>query len=88
MSARLLEGGPVAEAVLDDVRARVDALRAIGITPGLGTILVGDDGASGVRHRAGFGCTAGDQNKRKNTQEHKPLHFVSLTRICKQKTIP
>ena len=46
MSARLLEGGPVAEAVLDDVRARVDALRAVGITPGLGTILVGDDGAS------------------------------------------
>ena len=46
MSARLLEGGPVAEAVLDDVRARVDALKAIGITPGLGTILVGDDGAS------------------------------------------
>jgi len=31
---------------LDDVRTRVDALRAAGTTPGLGTILVGDDGAS------------------------------------------
>ena len=46
MSAQLLEGGPVAKAVLDDVRIRVDALKAAGITPGLGTILVGDDGAS------------------------------------------
>ena len=46
MTAQLLAGGPVAEAVLDDVRTRVEALAAKGITPGLGTILVGDDGAS------------------------------------------
>jgi methylenetetrahydrofolate dehydrogenase (NADP+)/methenyltetrahydrofolate cyclohydrolase len=46
MTAQLLAGGPVAEAVLDDVRTRVDALASRGITPGLGTILVGDDGAS------------------------------------------
>lgn len=46
MSATLMPGGPVADAVLDDVRARVDALRATGVTPGLGTILVGDDSAS------------------------------------------
>ncbi|MDG2906938.1 MAG: tetrahydrofolate dehydrogenase/cyclohydrolase catalytic domain-containing protein [Acidimicrobiales bacterium] len=46
MTAQLLAGGPVAEAVLDDVRARVEALAARGVTPGLGTILVGDDGAS------------------------------------------
>jgi methylenetetrahydrofolate dehydrogenase (NADP+)/methenyltetrahydrofolate cyclohydrolase len=46
MTAQLLAGGPVAEAVLDDVRSRVKALAAKGVTPGLGTILVGDDGAS------------------------------------------
>ena len=46
MTAQLLAGGPVAEAVLDDVRTRVEALAAKGVTPGLGTILVGDDGAS------------------------------------------
>jgi|TARA_Y100000294_G_C8520337_1_gene322614 methylenetetrahydrofolate dehydrogenase (NADP+)/methenyltetrahydrofolate cyclohydrolase len=46
MTAQLLAGGPVAEAVLDDVRNRVEALAARGVTPGLGTILVGDDGAS------------------------------------------
>lgn len=46
MSAKLLEGKPVAAAVLEDVKHRVDALRAKGVTPGLGTILVGDDSAS------------------------------------------
>jgi methylenetetrahydrofolate dehydrogenase (NADP+)/methenyltetrahydrofolate cyclohydrolase len=46
MTAQLLAGAPVAEAVLADVKARVDALRERGVTPGLGTILVGDDGPS------------------------------------------
>lgn len=46
MTAQFLAGAPVAEAVLADVRVRVDALRERGVTPGLGTILVGDDGAS------------------------------------------
>ncbi|MDX1523107.1 MAG: tetrahydrofolate dehydrogenase/cyclohydrolase catalytic domain-containing protein, partial [Anaerolineae bacterium] len=46
MTAQLLEGKPVAEAVLADTQRRVEALRAKGITPGLGTILVGADGAS------------------------------------------
>jgi methylenetetrahydrofolate dehydrogenase (NADP+) / methenyltetrahydrofolate cyclohydrolase len=46
MSAQLLAGAPVAEAVLDDVTRRVGALEVHGIVPGLGTILVGDDGAS------------------------------------------
>jgi methylenetetrahydrofolate dehydrogenase (NADP+) / methenyltetrahydrofolate cyclohydrolase len=46
MTAQLLEGAPVAEAVLVDVARRSDALRAAGTTPGLGTILVGDDPAS------------------------------------------
>ncbi|MDP7598562.1 MAG: tetrahydrofolate dehydrogenase/cyclohydrolase catalytic domain-containing protein [Acidimicrobiales bacterium] len=46
MSAELLAGGPVAEAVLEDVRIRVERLKEAGTTPGLGTILVGDDGAS------------------------------------------
>ncbi|MEM9565363.1 MAG: tetrahydrofolate dehydrogenase/cyclohydrolase catalytic domain-containing protein [Actinomycetota bacterium] len=46
MTAELLAGGPVAEAVLGDVAERVERLRAVGITPGLATILVGDDPAS------------------------------------------
>lgn len=46
MTAQLLAGGPVAEAVLADVRTRVAALAAAGRTVGLGTILVGEDEAS------------------------------------------
>jgi len=46
VTAQLLAGGPVADAVLEEVRANVARLEARGITPGLGTILVGDDGAS------------------------------------------
>ena len=46
MAAQLLEGKPVAEFVLKQVRARTVELKAKGMVPGLGTILVGDDGAS------------------------------------------
>ncbi|MGI9608035.1 MAG: bifunctional 5,10-methylenetetrahydrofolate dehydrogenase/5,10-methenyltetrahydrofolate cyclohydrolase [Acidimicrobiales bacterium] len=46
MTAQFLAGGPVAESVLDDVKARAGALAAKGIRVGLGTILVGDDGPS------------------------------------------
>lgn len=46
MSAQFLAGGPVAEAILDDVRSRAAALSAKGVHVGLGTILVGDDGPS------------------------------------------
>ncbi len=46
MSAKFLEGKPVAEAVLVDVRTRVSKLVAKGVQPGLATVLVGDDAAS------------------------------------------
>jgi methylenetetrahydrofolate dehydrogenase (NADP+) / methenyltetrahydrofolate cyclohydrolase len=46
MTAKLLEGAPVAEAVLADVAKRVEALARRGKGVGLGTILVGDDQAS------------------------------------------
>ncbi|MCL4141445.1 UNVERIFIED_CONTAM: hypothetical protein GTU68_009403 [Idotea baltica] len=42
----MMPGAPVAEAVLADVTKRVAALAASGVVPGLGTILVGDDGPS------------------------------------------
>jgi methylenetetrahydrofolate dehydrogenase (NADP+)/methenyltetrahydrofolate cyclohydrolase len=46
MTARLLPGGPVAESVFADLAPRIKALVESGHTPGLGTILVGDDSAS------------------------------------------
>jgi methylenetetrahydrofolate dehydrogenase (NADP+)/methenyltetrahydrofolate cyclohydrolase len=46
MTAQLLAGAPVAEAVQADVAKRVEALSRRGVAVGLGTILVGDDPAS------------------------------------------
>jgi methylenetetrahydrofolate dehydrogenase (NADP+)/methenyltetrahydrofolate cyclohydrolase len=42
----MLPGGPVAEAVFDDLRPRIATLTAAGHQPGLGTILVGNESAS------------------------------------------
>jgi methylenetetrahydrofolate dehydrogenase (NADP+)/methenyltetrahydrofolate cyclohydrolase len=46
MSAVLMPGGPVADAVFADLVPRIDKLQANGHTPGLATVLVGDDDAS------------------------------------------
>lgn len=46
MTARMMPGKPVADAVFADLAPRIDALVAAGRTPGLGTILVGGDTAS------------------------------------------
>ncbi len=43
MTAQLLDGNAFLEAVKSDLRQRLDRLRSQGVTPGLGTILVGDD---------------------------------------------
>ena len=41
-----MPGGPVAQATFADLEPRIKRLVDCGVTPGLGTILVGDDGAS------------------------------------------
>jgi len=46
MAPKMMPGAPVADAVFADLEPRVEKLMANGHTPGLGTILVGDDGAS------------------------------------------
>ncbi|WP_210507273.1 bifunctional methylenetetrahydrofolate dehydrogenase/methenyltetrahydrofolate cyclohydrolase [Naasia sp. SYSU D00057] len=46
MTAVRLDGTATAAAIKAELRERVDALKARGITPGLGTLLVGDDPAS------------------------------------------
>ena len=46
MTATLMTGAPVAAAVFADLATRIDVLTKAGRPPGLGTILVGDDGAS------------------------------------------
>jgi methylenetetrahydrofolate dehydrogenase (NADP+)/methenyltetrahydrofolate cyclohydrolase len=44
--ARILDGKVLATIIKADLRTRVEALKARGITPGLGTVLVGDDPGS------------------------------------------
>jgi methylenetetrahydrofolate dehydrogenase (NADP+)/methenyltetrahydrofolate cyclohydrolase len=46
VSAVILDGKATLAAIKDELRARVAALAERGITPGLGTVLVGDDPAS------------------------------------------
>jgi len=46
MTAKILDGEALAELIRADVKAEVEELRAAGVAPGLGTILVGDDPAS------------------------------------------
>jgi methylenetetrahydrofolate dehydrogenase (NADP+)/methenyltetrahydrofolate cyclohydrolase len=43
MAATILDGNALLETVKDDLRARIERLATRGVTPGLGTILVGDD---------------------------------------------
>jgi len=55
MSAQILDGKALAASIKRDLAARTSALVARGITPGLGTVLVGDDPGShsyvGGKHR-------------------------------------
>lgn len=46
MTARILDGKATAAAIKDELRQRVKTLTERGITPGLGTVLVGDDPGS------------------------------------------
>ncbi|MEZ5144799.1 MAG: tetrahydrofolate dehydrogenase/cyclohydrolase catalytic domain-containing protein [Acidimicrobiales bacterium] len=55
MTAQVLDGEAVAAAIRAELRERVEALVDRGVTPGLGTVLVGDDGPSAnyvaMKHR-------------------------------------
>lgn len=46
MTAALIDGKAIASDIKDDVRRRVDALKASGFVPGLAAIIVGDNAAS------------------------------------------
>ncbi len=46
VTATILDGKATRDEIFEDLKVRVDALKAKGVTPGLGTILVGDDPGS------------------------------------------
>lgn len=64
MSAVMMPGGPVADAVFAGLVPRIEALKAAGHTPGLATVLIGDDGPSAryvgmkMRKAEELGCTS------------------------------
>uniref|UniRef100_UPI000A721130 tetrahydrofolate dehydrogenase/cyclohydrolase catalytic domain-containing protein n=1 Tax=Janibacter corallicola TaxID=415212 RepID=UPI000A721130 len=64
MSARILDGRAVLATIKDELRERVAVLKEAGTTPGLGTVLVGDDPGSrwyvGAKHKdcADIGITS------------------------------
>ncbi|VXB03677.1 bifunctional methylenetetrahydrofolate dehydrogenase/methenyltetrahydrofolate cyclohydrolase [Nocardioides sp. AX2bis] len=55
MTAQTLDGTATLKAIKAELRTRVEALRAAGVVPGLGTVLVGDDPGShwyvGAKHK-------------------------------------
>ncbi len=48
MTAQILDGKATAAAIKSELAVRVEALKAAGVTPGLGTVLVGDDPGSHI----------------------------------------
>src|SRR3954469_10314753 len=56
MAATIIDGQATAAAIKEELRERVGALTQKGVTPGLATVLVGDDPSSQVyvrnKHRA------------------------------------
>ena len=65
-TAKIMRGGPVADAVFADLAPRIEKLRVHGRPPGLATLLVGEDDASaryvGMKHAkaAELGCLSVD----------------------------
>ncbi|TWP32716.1 bifunctional methylenetetrahydrofolate dehydrogenase/methenyltetrahydrofolate cyclohydrolase [Leekyejoonella antrihumi] len=55
MTATIMDGKATLRTIKDELRERVSALKARGVTPGLGTVLVGDDPGSkwyvGAKHK-------------------------------------
>ena len=55
MAARILDGAALAQKIRNEVALEVEAMKEVGVTPGLGTILVGENPASatyvGLKHK-------------------------------------
>jgi methylenetetrahydrofolate dehydrogenase (NADP+)/methenyltetrahydrofolate cyclohydrolase len=83
MTARVLDGEQVAAAIKADLAERVAALVARGVTPGLGTMLVGDDGPSAnyvaMKHRdcEALGITSRHAQLPADATQHDVLEVVA-----------
>ena len=81
MTAQILDGVATAAAIKDELTERVAALKAKGITPGLGTLLVGDDpGSHLVRRRQAPGLRRG----RHRVDPRRPAGRTPRRKMCGQ----
>lgn len=82
MTATRLDGTAILATIKEELRARVAALAERGVTPGLGTVLVGDDPGShwyvGAKHRdcAEIGIRSLRRDLPAGTSEHEVLAVV------------
>jgi len=83
MSAVMMPGMPVADAVFEDLRPRIDKLVANGRAPGLATLLVGADDASaryvGMKHTkaAELGCHSVDVHLQADATQAEVLDAIA-----------
>ena len=82
MTATALDGRAILSTIKEELKARVGALAARGVVPGLGTVLVGDDPAShwyvGAKHRdcAEIGITSLRRDLPAGTSQEEVLAVV------------
>ena len=82
MTAKLIDGKQIAAEIRGEVAKRVSALAERGITPGLATVLVGDDPASRVyvnskrKMCAEVGIKAWDHDLEASTPEDQLLRLL------------
>jgi methylenetetrahydrofolate dehydrogenase (NADP+)/methenyltetrahydrofolate cyclohydrolase len=82
MTAVLMPGGPVADAVIADLEPRIKVLVAAGHTPGLATVLIGDDEPSAryvgmkMRKAAELGMTSPHVHLPEGTTTEQALEAV------------
>ena len=84
MTAIVLDGEAVAADIKADLATRIERLKADGVTPGLGTLLVGDDGPSAnyvaMKHRDA--AELGIEAKRLGLPAYVVLHDATLAEIA------
>ncbi len=83
MTAQIIDGKAIAEQIRDEIKAEVARLGGLGITPGVATILVGDDGGAQfyrgqIEKKTGtVGFAYFDHTLPADTPEHEVLGLIA-----------
>ena len=89
MSAQIIDGKAVAAEIRGRIRSEVEALKASGVTPGLATLLVGEDPASQIyvknKHKA---CQEAGMNSFHHTMSKDASHQAVLDKVKEMNADP